>query len=469
MAQLGTLTAGLAHELNNPAAAVQRGVQQLAIADAARQQVDLELAALGLDAGQRNALATRLEEIRRLAARPPAIEGLERSDREEAVESWLAAHGVAAPWELAPALVGLEVGPERLAELSATFAPPQIGAVATWLARQFGYFTVLEEVLQGARRISELVKSLKLYSYLDQAPIQNVDLHEGLESTLVLLRGKLKGGVTVERRFAADLPRITAYGSELNQVWTNLIDNAIDAMQGQGKLVIQTSVHDEGRAIRVAIVDDGPGIPDAIRKRIFDPFFTTKPPGKGTGLGLDISYNIVVNKHHGRIDVSSRPGRTEFCVELPLDFTGASARPRPSKPPASRASDDELRRILGSARTIAVVGATERPEVPAHTVPAYLKDKGYRIVPINPRGGEILGEPVVTDLAALPEPPDIVLVFRRRDLVGPVADAAIAARAKALWMQEGIANEEAANRARAAGLDVVMNTCIRTTHRRLMT
>ena len=286
----------------------------------------------------------------------------------------------------------------------------------------------------------------------------------------MLLRGKWKAGITIERRYAAELPRITAYGSELNQVWTNLIDNAIDAMQGNGTLLIQTSVHDEGRVVRVGIVDDGPGIPEAIRGRIFDPFFTTKPPGKGTGLGLDISYNIVVNKHHGNIDVRSRPGRTEFCVELPVDF--AQAPPRPSAPPSSRPPDDELRQILETARTVAVIGATERREVPAHTVPAYLQEHGYRIIPINPhaaaRGGMILGEPALPDLASLPGPPDVVLVFRRSDQVLPVADGAIAARAKVLWMQEGIANDQAADRARAAGLAVVMNTCIRSTHRRLL-
>lgn len=468
MAQLGTLTAGLAHELNNPAAAVQRGIQQLALADAARQEAELALAALGLDERQRAALRARLEGIRAAAARPPVLGALERSDREEALEGWLTERGVAEPWELAPALVGLGMGPDALAELGSTFASAQVPAVVGWLARQHGYFTVLEEVLQGARRISELVKSLKQYSYLDQAPIQNVDIQEGLESTLVLLRGKLAGGVVVERRYAPDVPRITAYGSELNQVWTNLIDNAIDAMQGKGTLEIRTSVRNEGRCVRVAIVDDGPGIPEAIRGRIFDAFFTTKPPGKGTGLGLDITYNIVVNKHHGRIDVSSRPGRTEFCVELPVNFTTASAGGRPSVLSSSGSSDDELRRILQTTRTIAVVGATDRPDAPAHTVPAYLQEKGYRIVPINPRGGLILGVAALPDLAALAEPPDVVLVFRRSDQVVPIADAAIAARAKVLWMQEGISNDEAAERARAAGLEVVMNTCMRSAHRRLM-
>jgi signal transduction histidine kinase len=161
------------------------------------------------------------------------------------------------------------------------------------------------------------VQALKGYSYLDQAPIQAVDIHEGLDSTLVILRSKLTPEITVQRDYCENLPRIQAFGSQLNQVWTNLIDNAIDAVDGHGRVTLRTSYDDEW--VIVEVEDDGPGIPDEALPHLFDPFYTTKPPGSGTGLGLNISHNIVVQKHGGRIDVDSRPGRTRFTVRIPID------------------------------------------------------------------------------------------------------------------------------------------------------
>ncbi len=182
--------------------------------------------------------------------------------------------------------------------------------------------------MQGSSRISEIVRALKSYSYLGQAPILEVDLHEGLDNTLVILRSKLKAGVAVHREYAPDLPHIMAYGSELNQVWTNLIDNAADAMNGHGNIAIRT--RRDGEWVVVDIEDDGPGIPEGIQGRIFDPFFTTKAPGKGTGLGLSMSYGIVVEKHKGRISLESRPGMTRFTVMLPM-----------SGPPVTSASEEK--------------------------------------------------------------------------------------------------------------------------------
>ena len=176
----------------------------------------------------------------------------------------------------------------------------------------------MSEIGSGAKRISDIVKALKSYSYLDQAPVQSVDLHEGLDDTLVILQHKLKSGIEVRREYAADLPKIEAYGSELNQVWTNLIDNAADAVGDTGRITLRTYL--DGDKVTVEIEDNGPGIPEEIQSRIFDSFFTTKPPGKGTGLGLDISYNIVVHKHRGDIKLFSEPGKTRFLVELPLNF-----------------------------------------------------------------------------------------------------------------------------------------------------
>jgi signal transduction histidine kinase len=184
------------------------------------------------------------------------------------------------------------------------------------LAANSSVYDLLEEVGKSAEAMSEIVKAVKTYSYLDRAPIQEVDVREGLESTLVLLRPKIKAGVSIKRDYADDVPRIEAYGSELNQVWTNIIDNAIDAMKAQGELALRTRARDS--EVIVEIVDNGAGIPPELRPRIFEPFFTTKAPGVGTGLGLHIAYNIVVHKHQGRIEVESRPGETRFQVVLPV-------------------------------------------------------------------------------------------------------------------------------------------------------
>jgi signal transduction histidine kinase len=176
---------------------------------------------------------------------------------------------------------------------------------------------MLEEIGQGTSRIVEIVKALKSYTYLDQAPTQSVDVHEGLNDTLVILRSKLKTGIQVQREYAENLPRIEAYGSELNQVWTNIIDNAVSAMQGQGKIILKT--YQEDSWVVVEIRDSGPGIPEEIQTKIFDPFFTTKAPGEGTGLGLNISHNIIVQKHKGKLNVTSKPGETCFKISLPID------------------------------------------------------------------------------------------------------------------------------------------------------
>jgi signal transduction histidine kinase len=200
--------------------------------------------------------------------------------------------------------------------LVAGFSPAQFTAVIDWLNYTYIIYSLLEEIGQGAGRIAELVKALKDYTYLDQAPIQAVDIHEGLDSTLVILRSKL-ADVTVRRDYDSDLPRVQARGSELNQVWTNLVDNAIDATKGEGMITLRTRSDDEW--VIVEIEDNGPGIPEEALPNLFDPFFTTKAPGKGTGLGLNISHNIVVQKHQGRIDVNSEPGRTCFEVRIPLD------------------------------------------------------------------------------------------------------------------------------------------------------
>jgi signal transduction histidine kinase len=317
LATLGKLSAGMAHELNNPAAATQRGAAQLQATVSHLQQSHLRLGQLSLTDGQLDSLLA-LDRLAGQRARQPAgLDSLTRSDREAALETWLDRHGFAQAWEVAPTLVDLGYEPAALERLAEDFVPMQYPAVIHWLSDTYTLYSLLEEIGQGAGRISELVKALKGYTYLDQAPVQTVDIHEGLDSTLVILRSKLKPGVTVHREYADDLPRIQALGSELNQVWTNLIDNAIDAMDGEGELTLRT--HHDDRWVIVEVEDSGAGIPEEILPNVFDPFVTTKEPGSGTGLGLNISHNIVVQKHQGRMDVASEPGRTRFEVRIPID------------------------------------------------------------------------------------------------------------------------------------------------------
>jgi len=316
LATLGKLSAGMAHELNNPAAAALRGAAQLQSTFTRLQQTHLRLSKLNLTDTQIDTLLALDELAHQRAKKPVYLDSLERSDLEGEMEAWLEEHRIENTWEIAPALVSLGFDKRDLEALVKGFDPAQFLAAIDWLNSSTVIYSLVEEISQGSERISEIVKALKAYSYLDQAPIQDVDLNNGLDNTLIILRSKLSPGVVVHRDYEAGLPRIEAYGSELNQVWTNLIDNAIDAMDGQGEITLRTR-HDNQWAI-VEVEDTGPGIPEAIQAHIFDPFFTTKPPGKGTGLGLNISHNIIVQKHRGSILVDSKPGKTRFEVRLPL-------------------------------------------------------------------------------------------------------------------------------------------------------
>ncbi len=318
MAQLGTLTAGVAHELNNPAAAVARGADQFRDALQQLESAHRQLGQCSLSETQREIAQKLGQQARVQATHPPELDALARSDHEAELEAWLETTGVSDAWEYASTLVDLNYDTSELTALTQHFAPEQLPAVIRWLYATHSVHSLLTDISQGARRLSEIVKALKSYAYLDQAPVQFVNVHEGLDSTLVILRSKLKSGISVRRAYAPDLPKIQAYGSELNQVWTNILDNAIDALNGQGEITIRS--HQEGDWVVVEIEDNGPGIPPEIQPRLFDPFFTTKPPGKGTGLGLQISYNIIVNKHRGDIKVFSQPGKTCFQVWLPINF-----------------------------------------------------------------------------------------------------------------------------------------------------
>lgn len=315
LATLGKLSAGMAHELNNPAAAAQQGAAGLVATFTRLQQTWFVLSQLNLNSAQVAALL-KLEHVAYERARQPAgLNTLTRSDHEAEMEAWLEARTVKEAWKIAPSLVSMSLTVAELTQLLREVSASQYAVVLDWLDCTYIVYSILEEVSQGTRRISDIVKALKAYTYMDQAPIQSVDIHEGLENTLVMLRSKLKNGVALTREYAPNLPRIEAHGSELNQVWTNLIDNAVDAMQDMGQITLRTRFDDQW--VTVEVEDSGAGIPIAIQSAIFDPFFTTKPPGKGTGMGLSITHTIVTQMHDGQISVTSAPGKTCFAVRLP--------------------------------------------------------------------------------------------------------------------------------------------------------
>jgi PAS domain S-box-containing protein len=319
MASLGKLSAGMAHELNNPAGAAQRSAVQLQEAFAKWQSVHVRMREVSLDEEQIEKLS-ELDEIAKQRAREPAkLNALNRNDKETALEEWLEAKNIDVSGDLVPTLVSFGYGQDDLEKLAKFFTETQFPVVIEWLSFKFAIYSLVREISIGTGRIVELVKALKTYTYMDQAPVQSVDVREGLDNTLIILHNKLKKGVTVVREYAEDLPVIQAYAGELNQVWTNIIDNAIDAMDGEGTLTVRA--RQEDKWVVVEIEDDGPGIPPEVLSKIFDPFFTTKGPGMGTGLGLNISRNLVVQKHKGQMTVKSEPGSTCFAIRLPIDFS----------------------------------------------------------------------------------------------------------------------------------------------------
>lgn len=319
LATLGKLSAGIAHELNNPATAALRGAQQMAATLTELQKSRFALMAPGLSAAQVEILLALEKQARQQAGQPFDLDPLVYSDREAELEDWLALRAVENSWEVAPNLARLGYTLADLEMLFTQFENQQQESLLSWLSNIYTLYTLLDEIGQGTGRMIEIVKALKSYTYMDQAPVQSVDIHEGLDNTLVILRSRLKAGIRIQREYDPALPRVEAQGGELNQVWTNIIDNAITAMDGQGLLILRTSQAD-GWVI-VEIEDNGPGIPEDVAPKIFDPFFTTKPLGQGTGLGLHISYNTIVQQHQGQITVQSQPGRTCFQVKLPISLS----------------------------------------------------------------------------------------------------------------------------------------------------
>jgi signal transduction histidine kinase len=313
MAALGTLSAGLAHELNNPAAAAQRSAAELHKALVKWQGLTHEIESVAVRENQSAWLNTFMDEAARRFESRVKLDALEKIDLVDQLQAWLEANGIESAWELAPAMVGFGWNVDLLESLkSASF----FNLAMRWLGTNCLMMELLGEVQLTTGRLSEIVRAMKSYTYLDQAPLLEVDVHEGLENTLVIMQYKLKKGVTIKREYSPDLPRIEAFASELNQVWTNIIDNAIDAMNGNGEIILRTFAEDNHVVVEIA--DNGPGIPEEIQQRIYEPFFTTKPPGQGTGLGLHISHDIIANHHRGQLLVRSRPGETVFKAILPV-------------------------------------------------------------------------------------------------------------------------------------------------------
>lgn len=313
---LGKLSAGLAHELNNPAAAALRASASLQSCVRALHAIALELDEIDLTRDQKVGITSFVAQTSERACTLEPLDPLDQSDLADALAMELEQRRIPGALDLVPALSDAQITVERIAELGRLVPSAALPAALRLAATAIRLNAMAYEVEMSSRRISDLVTAIKEYSYMDQTPLQDVDVHQGLANTLTILNHKLKNGVKVKREFAEDLPRITALGTELNQVWTNLIDNAIDAMDGKGELVIRTCR--ESANVRVEIQDSGKGIPKEIRPRIFEPFFTTKGVGKGSGLGLDLVRKIVV-RHQGTIRIESEPGRTVFQVRLPLE------------------------------------------------------------------------------------------------------------------------------------------------------
>ncbi|MFC9663111.1 ATP-binding protein [Nocardia sp. NPDC127606] len=316
---LGSLSAGLTHELNNPAAAAVRATSGLRERVAGMRHKLKMMAEGKFPADALVKLVEMQEQAADQVAKAPDLSPLEAADREDALAEWFEERGIADGWNLAPTFVQAGLDTDWLegvhATLEACQAPVFEGAVR-WLNYTIETELLMNEIFDSTTRISTLVGAAKQYSQMDRAPYQVVDLHELLDSTLVMLNRKLGDGIRVVKDYDRGLPPIPCFAAELNQVWTNLIDNAVYAMGGEGTLTIRTFQENDCAAIEIG--DTGPGIPPEARGRIFEPFFTTKPVGDGTGLGLDISFRIVANKHNGDIRVESEPGNTRFIVRLPL-------------------------------------------------------------------------------------------------------------------------------------------------------
>ena len=313
---LGSLSAGLTHELNNPAAAGVRATASLRDRISGMRHKLGAIAGGGWDRTTLQTLVQLQEEAADRVPKAPVLSPLQASDAEDAITDWLDSRGISDGWQLAPAFVAAGLDVAWLEHVAAAVGAATLDGALRWLNCTVETELLMNDIEDATMRISALVGAAKQYSQLDRTPHQAVDVDELLDSTVTMLAGKVPPGIRVVKEYDRSLPAIPAYAAELNQVWTNLIDNAVSAMGETGVLTVRTGM-DRGQVF-VDICDTGPGVPPQIRERIFEPFFTTKPVGQGTGLGLDISWRIVVNKHHGDIQMRSAPGDTRFRVRLPV-------------------------------------------------------------------------------------------------------------------------------------------------------
>jgi signal transduction histidine kinase len=313
LAALGKMAAGLAHELNNPATAARRAAK-LMLEGVMETPVRMLAYDRNYSEEQRNSLREFAATFFKTTPKAP-LDTLEISDREQEIFEWLESMEFPRADEIAPTLAEAGLSRDQIAIWADRLGNNFLKGLF-WVETVLRLTSLARDIESSTNRIAELVAALKEYSYMDQARFQEVDIHQGLENTLKIMNHKLKKGVVVKREYNSELPKVCAYAGELNQVWTNLIDNAVDAMDGCGVLILRTRLDNE--RIVVEIADTGKGIPENIRSRIFEPFFTTKSQGKGTGLGLDITYRIVVYRHGGTIRVRSKPGETTFEIQLPI-------------------------------------------------------------------------------------------------------------------------------------------------------
>jgi signal transduction histidine kinase len=321
---LGTMAAGLAHELNNPASAAKRASQNLinTINEFDFHSTEMLKWVMFKNPNREGFL---FQPIRDIINTPVKLDSLASSEREDDLINWMEDHGVDDAWDMASTLVSAGFTQENLSAFTEELVPEHIPNFLHWIHKEVEMRQLSQELKESTSRISDLVTAIKSYSYMDQniQVAQKVDLHEGINNTLLILNHKFKTkNIKVIKEYGEGIPQVSAFGSELNQVWTNLIDNAIDAVPLGGKIIVRTYVDDTcivSRTVAVAIIDNGIGIPKEIQNKIFEPFFTTKGVGKGTGLGLEIAHRIIVNQHKGDIEVSSEPGNTVFTVYVPID------------------------------------------------------------------------------------------------------------------------------------------------------
>jgi signal transduction histidine kinase len=310
------MSAGLTHELNNPAAAAVRATAALRERVAGMRHKLAILAKKDIEPDLLEQLLDVQEQLVKQVAAAPPLTAMQQADREDEISDWLDEHGLEQGWDLAPIFVAAGLTADNLDQVLESVGESLIDGAVRWLAYALETEMLMSEIEDSTTRISSLVGAAKQYSQMGRAPHQWVDVHDGLDSTLVMLNSKIGPGIQVIKEYDRSLPSVPAYAGELNQVWTNLIDNAVSAMGGVGTLTVRTRLVDD--RVRVEIADTGTGISAEHKQRIFEPFFTTKAVGEGTGLGLDISWRIVVERHHGDLWVESEPGDTRFQVLLPL-------------------------------------------------------------------------------------------------------------------------------------------------------